>query len=113
MTGTDSTVVTITMLPTDQDVIKANTKLLTKTDDSFTHVTDKAAKDVSDNAVDVVPTAKALNVATPPTKDATKPKVDSFNLDVNGGTLTLAISERLLMSPSYAFSVRTRRCRLR
>ena len=32
-----------------------------------------------DNAVDVVPTAKALNVATPPTKDATKPKVDSFN----------------------------------
>ena len=44
MTGTDSTVVTITMLPTDQDVIKANTKLLTKTDDSFTHVTDKAAK---------------------------------------------------------------------
>ena len=95
-TGTDSTVVTITMLPTDQDVIKANTKLLTKADDSFIHVTDKAAKDMSDNTVDVVPTAKALKIATPPTKDATKPKVDSFNLDINGGTLTLAISEPVL-----------------
>ena len=93
-TGTDSTVVTITMLPMDQDVIKANTKLLTKTDDSFIHVTHMAAKDMSDNTVDVVPTAKALKIATPPTKDATKPKVDSFNLDINGGTLTLAISER-------------------
>ena len=53
------------MLPTDQDVIKANIKLLTKTDDSFIHVTDKAAKDMSDNTVDVVPTAKALATATP------------------------------------------------
>ena len=37
---------------------KANAKLLTKTDDPFIHVTDKAAKDMSDNTVDFFPLLK-------------------------------------------------------
>jgi hypothetical protein len=87
-------VVTCGIKKEDFDLIAALTKVAAAEGTTFLALTDAAAQDKANNKIVEIKDSKAVKVAIKGyTKDAQKPTLDSFSLDMGKGQLVLTFSE--------------------
>ena len=81
----------------DFNEIKKLTNLATNDDNTYLSITSYAIMDTNDNNVIPITSGEAKDVGNY-TKDATNPRLISFDLDMNGVVLTLTLSETVNVS---------------
>ena len=83
------TVAEITLVASDLDFLKKETRLSTSTNDTYITIEAGAIKDIAGNDVEPNTALKAAAVA----EDTSSPKLVSFDFDLNTAKLTLSFSE--------------------
>lgn len=93
-TAINSVTVEITLDPIDLNALKKHDSIATKLDGSDTFITVAAGtiRDMNQLAIDGVPDNAAFGV-TGFTPDATKPKLEKYEIDLSAGTIKLKFSE--------------------
>jgi hypothetical protein len=100
-TKKDATTVTVTLLLKDMNAIKRNTALCTSKTSTYLSFTSAAVKDTAGTAVTAVKNGKAV-VANAYVKDDTDPVIESYELDLLAGTITMQFSETVQASSIVA-----------
>ena len=90
--GANNSVVVVSLLDSDVQIITADTSLATNASSTFLSLAASAIKDVAENRAKAIPAASAVQVQTY-IVDATRPALISFVLEMNTGNLTLTFSE--------------------
>ena len=94
---TNYSVITIRFSFSDLNALKALSDLGTSVDDTFISVVESTAEDRADISLVPISTQNALQ-ASLVIQDATRPKLNSFEIDFNYGNLTLSFSEGVNIS---------------
>ncbi len=92
----DGTEITFLMARLDIDTLKVLPNIFTRSRNSFITVDMSTIVDTSGNPVLALPPIAARQ-ARPVVQDTQAPSLDSFNLDINTGELTLSFSESVLL----------------
>ena len=87
-----SNIVTLKVTNDDLNVIKQRTGLAISQGTTFVAVTEYAVNDMAGNRIAAIATSNAL-AASDFTADSTEPELDSFDIDLAAGRLTLSFSE--------------------
>ena len=91
LTSEDSTTVTVELLKTDLDELKA-VPIATESDTTFLSITSNFVLDMNDNPVVPIETNDARMVSEF-TNDTTHPFLEEYSIDLNVGLITLTFSE--------------------
>ena len=89
-----STVVIVFISKADLDLLKENREVGTSMNDTFIRFTNLTLFDTSGNAIVPLPDGSAQQVQSY-TSDSTPPQLESFNLNINTGELTLFYTETI------------------
>ena len=97
VTSGDGTEITFNMSRQDIDYIKVVPDFFSRRRDSYIFVDSGAIVDNSGNSILPIPLMMAIRVSRV-VRDTTDPELESANLDLNNGSLTLVFSESVLVS---------------